>query len=82
MQGKLNTWLKDYSNNNQNVFVSSTFSSLSTLEGGVLQRSVLGPLIFLIYVNVIADSLLSFTRLSQTTVLFLCPKKKPLWKKR
>ena len=62
--GKLISWLNNYLyNRSQKVFVSSSFSNTTTLLGGVPQGSVLGPLLFLIYVNDIAESLLSVTRL-------------------
>ena len=61
--GLLN-WFKSYlGNRKQKVVIQASESSLSPLRAGVPQGSVLGPLLFLIYVNDIADSLLSQTRL-------------------
>jgi len=57
-------WLNNYlCNRTQTGFVWSDFSSPKPLKTGVPQGSVFGPLLFLIYVNDIADSLLSVTRL-------------------
>ena len=61
--GLLN-WFKSYlGNRKQKVVIQASESSLSPLRAEVPQGSVLGPLLFLIYVNDIADSLLSLTRL-------------------
>ena len=64
IEGNLLNWLSNYlSNRNQRVALQSAVSSLKPIKAGVPQGSVLGPLLFLIYVNDISDSLLSLTRL-------------------
>ena len=62
--GPLLKWISDYlSDRTERVAVKSCVSSTRPVNAGVPQGSVLGPLLFLIYVNDIADSLLSLTRL-------------------
>ena len=64
ISGNVINWISSYlSNRTQHVFINSSFSETSILNAGVPQGSVFGPLLFLIYVNDIADSLLSTTRL-------------------
>ena len=64
INGSLLNWISDYlSNRSQRVVIRSCTSSSLPVKAGVPQGSVLGPLLFLIYVNDIVDSLLSLTRL-------------------
>jgi len=64
INGALLNWLENYlTNRQQRVVIQSAVSNTKRITAGVPQGSVLGPLLFLIYVNDISDSLLSLTRL-------------------
>ena len=76
---KVFKWLQVYiENGKQRVMYSQSNSSLKSLNAGVPQGSVLGPLLFLIYmyVNDVADNILTFCR------LFTDDKKKPIFFKK
>ena len=58
VQGRLLEWFTDYfSNRYQRVVLNGSYSDLSMLKAGVPQGSILGPLLFLVYINNIVDNL-------------------------
>ena len=64
VKGELLCWLKSYlSNRCQRVIIKDAISSVGELTAGVPQGSVLGPLLFLIFINDIADDMLGLGRL-------------------
>ena len=62
--GDLLLWLDDYvSDREQKVVVNNECSNFNTVKAGVPQGSVLGPLLFLLYINDITDNLGNLARL-------------------
>ena len=71
--GNLLRWLENYiSNRYQRVIIRNCLSEKGNLKGGVPEGSVLGPLLFLLYINDIADNTQSFSRLfsDDTSLLY------------
>ena len=64
LNGNILKWIESYlTERRQKVFIGSSYSEVKVTKAGVHQCSVLGPLFFLIYINDIADDLLSITRI-------------------
>ena len=59
MRGIALEWIKDYLlNRKQYVVYNNTKSNISSVEIGVPQGSILGPLLFLIYVNELPNNII------------------------
>lgn len=70
IQGNLLRWFRNYlQNRKQAVQVGDALSDFNNENAGVPQGLVLGSLLFLVYINEIADNLLSIFRLFADTSL-------------
>ena len=72
ISGNLLDTITDFLNyRKQRVALSGKFSSWTSIEAGVPQGSILGPLLFLIYINDLSDDLMSNVKLfADDTSLF------------
>jgi hypothetical protein len=73
MNGNVLDWFHSYLNEReQRVVIKDASSSFTTVLGGVPQSSVPVPLLFIIYINDIADKLTPLTRLFADDTSFTC----------
>ena len=64
MSGSLLTWFSIYlDDRKQRVVLTGASSSWTSVKAGVLQGSILGPILFLLYINVIVVDINSSIRL-------------------
>ena len=64
VRGKLLQWFESYlSNRRQCVIINGTKSDIKNISAGVPQGSILGPMLFLIYINDITEVVTSNVRL-------------------
>ena len=73
INGPFLNWLHNYiSLREQSVMVGTAISSKALTNAGVPQGSVLGPLLFLVYVNDISENLVSISRLFADDTSLAC----------
>ena len=64
ISGNLLRWFENYlSDRNQRVVLQNCLSEVGNVKGGVPQGSVLGPLLFILYISDITDNIQSLSRL-------------------
>ena len=69
--GNLIDWFSSYSNGRlQKVVIKNNSSAYCEISAGVPQISVLNPLLFIFYINDIADKLVSLSRLFADDISF------------
>ena len=81
VRGISNSWFRSYlTNRKQSILISNTLSNPLSINCGVPQGSILGPLLFIIYINDIlqCSDKFEFVQFADDTCLFL-KKQKQDW---
>ena len=64
ISGKLLTWIKCFLNNRrQRVRINGSYSDYCNVDSGIPQGSILGPILFIIFINDLPDNLLSHCKI-------------------
>jgi endonuclease/exonuclease/phosphatase family metal-dependent hydrolase len=64
IKGKVHNWIRDFlSHRRQRVCVNGTFSGWNDVTSGIPQGSVLGPILFVIFINDMPDTIRSICKL-------------------
>ena len=79
IRGKLLRWLKSYlANREQRVTIDGTCSGWANTQAGVPQGSVLGPLLFLTFINDLTDRLKSNVKLFAEDIMLYVSVENPI----
>jgi hypothetical protein len=74
VKGKSNIWIRNFlSNRKQAVVVEGETSDYINVESGVPQGSVLGPNLFLYYINGMPENIKSTVRMFAHNIIVLIP---------
>lgn len=72
-QGSLHTWLTNYlTGRQQRVVINGQYSEWKTITAGVPQGSILGPLMFLVYINDLPEVISSNTNMFADDTSIYC----------
>ena len=78
VRGNIHKWIASFlTNRSQRVLVKGTMSESAPVESGVPQGTCLGPILFLCFINDIADGISSFIRLFADDALLYRPIRTP-----
>ena len=70
--GKLIDWISSFlSNRKQRVRVNNAYSNFANVESGITQGTILGPVLFIIFINDLPDQIKSCCNFLQMTLSYM-----------